>query len=446
MDIWKTYHASFEKTLTSVLPWIEDTVLTWDMLLQTTFLSVIFLLSSFLASGTARWIDTKFTADQPRRYLVNIHASTREIFLLLYFSAGLWLSVAFVNAGGYSFALLNVIASLATAWGIIRLTSSTIASSFWAKTVAVLLWILAALNIVGWLTPAVVLLSKASFTIGEFQVSLLIIFKSIAAIFLLIWIIGLVSRLLERSFQKARGLTPSQQVLFFKLSNIVLYVVAGLVGLNIVGLDLKALTVFSGALGLGIGFGLQKVFSNLISGIILLMDKSVKPGDVIVVGKTYGWVNSLGARCVSVLTRDGKEHLIPNETLISQEVENWSYSNQHIRIHIPIGVAYHSDVHLVKRLLLESVEGHPRILKTPRPVCFITGFDDNAISYQLRAWIADPAAGITNVRSDIYFRIWDLFKENGIDIPFPQRDVHIKVKDLESILPPRTTDKNTASD
>jgi small-conductance mechanosensitive channel len=260
-----------------------------------------------------------------------------------------------------------------------------------------------------------------------------LIIKGIFAFALLLWVVSFVSKLLETSFRKAHGLTPSQKVLFSKISTILLYIIAALLGLNIVGLDLTALAAFSGALGLGIGFGLQKVFGNLISGIILLIDKSVKPGDVIAIGDTYGWVNKLGGRCVSVLTRDGKEHLIPNENLITSEVENWSYSDEKIRLHFPIGVSYSSDVHKVKEILLTALEGNKRILALPAPVCLIHEFGESSVNFELRAWIEDPAQGISNVKSEIYFRIWDLFKENKIEIPFPQRDLNIKNDAIEKL-------------
>lgn len=170
----------------------------------------------------------------------------------------------------------------------------------------------------------------------------------------------------------------------------------------------------------------------MISGIILLMDKSIKPGDVIAVEGSYGWVNALGARYVSVLTRDGKEHLIPNENLITQTVENWSYSDSKVRLHIPIGVSYDSDVRLVQKLLLQAVQDQPRVLKEPEPRCLITGFGDSSIDCEIRAWIFDPQQGIANVKSDIYFRIWELFKEHGVEIPFPQRDIHIKQAPLRA--------------
>ena len=276
-------------------------------------------------------------------------------------------------------------------------------------------------------------MNEPSLTIGKFRLTFLLVIKSLLAFAVLLWIIKFITSLLDRSFSKAQGITPSQRVLFQKLSTIALYTIGAIIGLNIVGLDLTTLAAFSGALGLGIGFGLQKVFSNLISGIILLVDKSVKPGDVIAIGNTYGWVNSLGARCVSVLTRDGKEHLIPNENLITQEVENWSYSDRKIRIHIPVGVAYGSDIHQVKKLLLQAANLHERILKDPKPVCLISAFGDSSVNFELRAWIEDPEDGVANVKSEIYFAVWDMFKDENIVLPFPQRDLNFNPEFVDSL-------------
>lgn len=411
--------------------WLASEVFVPSALAQLAVILLAGFLASVFAQLSARWLETKLDGE-PSRTPVRLHASYKEIFFLIYGVILLWAGVLIADAAELRTPILQMVASLATAWGIIRVTSSTIESPFWSRLVAFALWTLAALNILGWLGEATTLLDKASLQAGDTRLSLLLLIKSIMALGVILWGTGVISRLLESSFKKAKGLTPSQQVLFFKLSNIGLYTLAIILGLNAVGLDLTALTVFSGALGLGIGFGLQKVFSNLISGIILLLDKSVKPGDVIVVNDTFGWVNKLGARCASVITRDGKEHLIPNENLITQQVENWSYSNQHVRIHLAVGVSYDSDMKLVKELLLKSVEGSARILTTPPPVCFIVGFGDSSVDHELRFWITDPKNGVTNIKSEVYYRIWDLFKEHGVEIPFPQRDVHIKSGALDS--------------
>ena len=193
-----------------------------------------------------------------------------------------------------------------------------------------------------------------------------------------------------------------------------------------VGIDLTALAVFTRALGVGLGFGLQKVVSNFVSGIILLMEKSVKPGDVIAVDDSYGWVQSLGARYVSVLTRDGIEHIIPNEDFITQKVENWSFSNNDLRLKMDVGVSYDTDVEKAMALCLEAVREQDRVKSKELAVCFLKGFGDSSVDLELRFWIDDPAEGCGNVKSKIYLSIWHKFKKHGIEIPYPQRDLHIR--------------------
>lgn len=450
MDIFALYSAPmhtvspyidwFFKQSDLFFAWFNFQVVTIETAVQLSIIAALLVAAKVFSIGTAKWLEKRL---QNRSVgLIRIYASYQEIFFLIYMVLFAWLMILVAEAIILPTQLLMIFANLASAWAVIRFTSSTIESAFWSQLVALVLWTVAALNIMNWLKPTIKLMQEASFEIGDVKLSLLMITKSIFAFAVLLWVVRMLSGILQRSFNRARGLTPSQKVLFFKLSNIMLYITGGLVALKIVGLDLTALTVFSGALGLGIGFGLQKVFSNLISGIILLLDKSVKPGDVIAISGTYGWVNKLGARCVSVLTRDGKEHLIPNEILITEQVENWSYSNERIRIHIPIGVSYHSDLVKVREILLQAASEHPRVLKDPRPNCLITGFGSSSVNHEIRCWISDPVEGIGNIQSDIYYRVWELFKEHGVEIPFQQQDVHLDVKlndTLEKLLRVRTT-------
>jgi small-conductance mechanosensitive channel len=168
------------------------------------------------------------------------------------------------------------------------------------------------------------------------------------------------------------------------------------------------------------------VVSNLISGIILLLDKSAKPGDVITVGDTFGTINAMGARCVSVIARDGREYLIPNEDLITNQVLNWSYSSDLVRLDLMFGTSYSSDPHLVRRLAIEAAAAHPRIVSAPKPVCHIVEFGDSSIDYILRFWIRDPSQGVTNVRGDVYLALWDVFKSSGVEIPYPHRELILR--------------------
>ena len=259
---------------------------------------------------------------------------------------------------------------------------------------------------------------------------------------ILLWVSSAIARIVEHRLAGSPTLTPSFQVLAGKLTKIVLVTFSFVIALGTVGIDLTAFAVFGGAIGVGIGFGLQKVISNLISGVILLLDKSIKPGDVIAVGDTYGWINSLRARYVSVITRDGREHLIPNEDLITQRVENWSFSDRNVRIRVPIGIAYKSDVRKAIELAVKAAEASRRVLKQPKPICLLIGFGDSSVDLELRFWIVDPQEGVANVRSEVLLGIWDLYHEHDIEIPFPQRDLHLKSAEpiAVSLSEPRTAE------
>jgi len=238
--------------------------------------------------------------------------------------------------------------------------------------------------------------------------------------------------LIDRRLRVSPGLSPSLQVLTAKSARVLLLVVAVVVALQTVGIDLTAFAVFSGALGVGIGFGLQRIVANLISGFILLLDHSIKPGDVVTVGNTYGWIEVLGARYVSVRTRDGIEHLIPNEELIVQRVENWSHSDKAVRLRIPIGVSYQADVRQAMQLCLDAANQVDRVLRVPAAVCLLLGFGDSSVDLELRIWISDPEKGRSNVRSAVLLNVWDEFRRHGIEIPYPQRDLHLRTSSLEA--------------
>ena len=274
-------------------------------------------------------------------------------------------------------------------------------------------------------------LDAIGFDIGAYHVSLYLALLVLAVAVSVIVLGRLASAIVRRSFRRMHRLDPAQQLLGEKLVSIAIWVVLALVAVDFLGISLTALTVFSGALGLAIGFGLQKTFGNLISGIILLMDRSIKPGDVIAVGgdgagKTVGQVNRVGIRAVSVITRDKIEYLIPNEHLMTTTVENWSFTDRDVRVKIPVGIAYGSDIALAEELMLKAAREAKRVLTNPSPVVWLAGFGDSSINFEILLWIDDPEAGLGNVRSEVLKRLWHLFKEHGIELPFPQRDVHVK--------------------
>ena len=293
-----------------------------------------------------------------------------------------------------------------------------------AVPLVLLLFVMVLSGSSGGFAPVADMLDEIGIDLGKRRITLLGIFSMAAICVALFAAVRLANRLVARSIAHTRGLDPTQKLLAQKLGAIGAIVVAFFVGIDLLGIDLTAFTVFSGALGLAVGFGLQKTFGNLIAGIILLMDRSIKPGDIIVVGESFGWVNKIGVRAVSVITRDGKEHLIPNENLMTQEVENWSYSDRNVRVRIPVGVGYDSDLQLAQQLMLRAAQESPRVLRNPKPNVWLTAFGENRVEHDILVWISDPESGVGNVKSDVLNRLWLLFRDNGITIPYPQRVLH----------------------
>jgi small-conductance mechanosensitive channel len=321
--------------------------------------------------------------------------------------------------------LLSIIANLATAWLLIAFATRLIKNALMRSIVRYGAWIWVTLSITGLADKTQNLLDSVAVTMGETRLSLWLVLQAIVIVATLLTLARIVSSTTAATIRSNKDISPSMQVLAIKFLQVALFGTAFFLGLRIVGVDLTGLAVLSGAIGVGLGFGLQKVVSNLVSGIIILLDKSIKPGDVISLGDTFGWINSLGARYVSVVTRDGKEYLIPNEDLITGQVVNWSHSNEYVRLDIYFGTAYSDDPHKVREIAVNAAKSVERVLSFKAPVCHIVGFGDSSVDYILRFWIRDPTGGLTNIRGNVYLALWDAFQEHGISIPFPQREVKL---------------------
>lgn len=321
--------------------------------------------------------------------------------------------------------LLGIIAQLASGWLAIALITRLIGNTALRGLVRLGGWIWVTLWVLGLTAEAASLLDRLALEMGTLRISVWTVIQAVVVIGLLFALARFLSRSTAARLTRSEAVSPSMRVLTIKLVQVLAYGAAFFIGLKAVGVDLTGLAVLSGAIGVGLGFGLQKVVSNLVSGVILLLDKSIKPGDVISLGDTFGWINTLGARYVSITTRDGKEYLIPNEDLITGQVVNWSHSNDFVRLDIHFGTAYADDPHLVRKIAIEAAMSVDRVLESHRPVCHITGFGDSSVDYILRFWIRDPSGGLTNIRGNVYLALWDAFKEHGISIPFPQREVRM---------------------
>jgi small-conductance mechanosensitive channel len=320
--------------------------------------------------------------------------------------------------------LLYSIILLSGAWLLINVVSHAIRSRFLGKLFAIIVWTLVAASVLGIADDIATTLDEIGFSVGDVRLSLLRILQAVTFIGALLWASFTAGNFLDRRIQSIEELTPSLRVLLGKVLRIALIVFAVMIAMQSLNIDLTALTVLSGAVGVGIGFGLQKVVSNFISGIIILLDQSIKPGDTITLGDTFGWIRELRARFVSVVTRDGREYLIPNEDFITTQVVNWSFSDRFVRLDVPFGVSYNSDPHEVSRLAIEAAANVDRVDSVRnRPVCWMTEFGDSSINFVLRFWIDDPQRGLTNVRGQVLLALWDTFKEHGIGIPFPHREI-----------------------
>ncbi len=262
--------------------------------------------------------------------------------------------------------------------------------------------------------------------LGPAVISIAVVLKSIFIFWVLFIIASRVTAFLQERLASTTDIDPSLSFALTRFLKFFLFTLGVLITLDTVGVKLSTLTIFGGALGLGLGFGLQNIANNLVSGIILLIDRSIKQGDVITVGDSYGWVVKLGARYIVVRTRDGVEKLIPNANLIASEITNWSHSDRAVRLHVKVGVSYKADPFQVRDLLLHVADNHERVLKYPQPNVLFVGFGESAMDFELRLWINDPQEGVENVRSAMRFEIWKVFKEHGIQIPYPQRELHIK--------------------
>lgn len=321
--------------------------------------------------------------------------------------------------------LIGLAATLATAWVLIGFAARLVRNRFLRRVVSWGLWIYATLFYLNVSDETAQFLDRLAIEVGEFRLSVLTLITALVVIGVLFTAARLISTTTATTIRRNEDISPSMQVLAVKAVQIILYGAAFFFGINAVGIDLSGLAILTGAIGVGLGFGLQKVISNLVSGVIILLDKSIKPGDVISLGDTFGWIQTLGARYASVVTRDGKEYLIPNEDLITGQVVNWSHSNDFVRLDIYFGTAYNDDPHVVRALAIEAAKSVDRVLSHRPPVCHVVGFGDSSVDYILRFWIRDPTGGLTNIRGNVYLALWDTFRENDISIPFPQREVRM---------------------
>lgn len=386
-----------------------------------------------LAWGLNRWLGPKLydwlhTLEGREKWQLRTLLVVHRRLGLIIFAVLIW-AAAWVMSEVTPFMsrrfLLELVGTITVAILAVGFAARLVNNAFLRRIVTWSLWIYVPLYFLGLTDEVGVFLDSLALTLGDFHLSALTLIQALVAIGVLFMAARLLTQTAASRIRANREISPSMQVLAVKFLQVMLFGAAFFLGLKAVGVDLTGLAVLSGAIGVGLGFGLQKVVSNLVSGVIILLDKSIKPGDVISIGETFGWINALGARYVSITTRDGREYLVPNEDLITGQVVNWSHSNDFVRLDISFGTSYADSPHDVRRLAIEAAAGCDRVLASRPPVCHIVGFGDSSVDYLLRFWITDPTGGLTNIRGNVYLALWDTFHDNGISIPFPQREVRL---------------------
>lgn len=425
---------NIESKVQSSVSWFEDYVLQDAILIQLGILLVSFFIAAltygFLRGKIQKAIDASAMPIRIKRIASNLRRLVLPFSALIFIFTGSLIASS-ETFGAISIALNYGVMQVLIAWIVIRISVQFIENSLVRNIFAVSIWIVLALSIFGVLEDTTNILDAVGFNIGDFRLSALAIIKGLFALFVLLYLAIFASTFAERRILQIKSLNRSSQVLVAKVTRVVLIVVALLIGVTSAGIDLSLFAVFGGAIGLGIGFGLQKGISNLFSGMLLLMDRSIKPGDVIEIPDigTFGWVNNMAARYTEIVTRDNKSFLIPNEDFITQRVVNWSHGDSLIRLEVKFGVHYNSDPEQVIEVVKEAAKKPERVVDSPAPVCWLTEFGDSSVNFTLRFWIKDAENGITNIRGMVLLEVWKAFQEHGIQIPYPHREVFIHKAD-----------------
>ncbi|RWO77438.1 MAG: mechanosensitive ion channel family protein [Mesorhizobium sp.] len=421
------FRNAIDESLAWASRWFDYAVTPW-FFYQAAIIVVLFLVARLAAQRIEPLVENRARQIKGHpgllRVVVALLRRTDWILFTVFLLAALVLMRAVTWPSRTHF--IYIALSLSLAWLFASVLSRIVRNRFVARALAWLTWIYAALVILGIDDDAATFLDGLAIPLGAVRLSALMVLKAALLLIATVWLAVVVGKYIDERVRISEELTPSIRVLVGKVAKVGLVLVAGAIALSSVGLDLTALTIFSGAVGVGLAFGLQKVVSNFVSGMIILLDKSIKPGDTISLEGTFGWVRELRARFVSVVTRDGREYLIPNEDFITQRVINWSFSDNLVRLDVNFGVSYDADPHKVSELAIKAAMSVGRVEADRRPVCWLTDFGESSLNFVLRFWIHDPQQGLTNVRGRVLLALWDTFRENGIDIPYPHREIIMK--------------------
>lgn len=426
--------SDFQEMSTDALVWAKQNLFVWNTALQLGLMIGALIPAVMFAPRLKKLITEQLLVKVPVPFLRKLAGALASIAMPLALYIILFVAITVMQAAGQQVQFMQTGRSLLTAWILVRMVTLVIRSPFWSKVAFYTIWPIMALDAFHVLDDVVSQLSAMKVSIDPekgVSLSALDVIRAGIIFAALFWVASFLSRFLTGRLNEVDELNPSLKTLFAKILDLAMPLIALLIALQLVGFNLASLAIFGGAIGLGIGLGLQRVISNFAAGVTLLMDKSIKPGDTIEVDETFGWVTAMNTRYVALRTRDGTEHLVPNDIFINNGVVNWSHGDNIIRIHAPFGITYaQKDVRFVQKKAEEVAMTVDRVLQLPKPRCNLVEFGDSSVNFDLRFWINDPQNGVTNVRSDVMMAVWDMLQEHNIEVPFPQRDLHIKSSDV----------------
>ncbi len=400
----------------------------------------VILLAGVLAFFTSKAVHVFLerlwpTVEGENRFKTGAFKMVSRLVVPILWVIGLWIGATVLKEFGVGNDLVRILASLLNAWILIRLFSTTVRDPLWSKTFATVAWIVAALNILRLLDPVIAVLDSAAMNVGGTRLSLYMVIKGFFLLIMFLWLASAFTGFVQTRVARSESLTPSVQTLIGQTVRVFLLFLAIMLAMNAVGVDLTALAVFSGAVGVGIGFGLQAIFSNLVAGIIMLLEGSIKVGDFVELesGLT-GEVREINIRSTRVTTNDNVDILVPNAEFINKQVTNWTLREGFRRTRIPFGVAYGTDKELVRKVVLEAASEVPHMLQGPGakdPTVWLSGFGESSLDFELVVWLSPEAVKRPSaVAADYNWAIETALTKNGIEIPFPQRDLHIRSGEL----------------
>ena len=414
----------FDKVLTVIESTVSNTSFYW----QSVSLLGCFIVSYFFYATSRKFLLPKIISTTLKTNIALNRIVTRYLipmlypmFAVIFLAIGLSVYAKFFKETIVFSTTLKLIA-LFLFLRFLRISSN---NNFVANAAGIFLMPALVLDIFGLLESTITYLDEYAFRIGNIRISVYLVLKGFVVLLIVFWLSGLISKKSKTFLDNSKSFKSSTKGIISKFIDILVYTVVFVVLLKTFGVDMTTLAVIGGAVGVGIGFGLQKISSNFISGIILLFEKSVEIGDVVELdgGNIYGIVKHFGGRYTLIEGSDGKEIMVPNEDFIIQKVANWSYTNNRARIEINLGVAYGSDLKMVRDILLNCAQENSRCLNYPEAECFVTSFGEYDIKFTLYFWISDIIEGRAKPKSDVLINIWDKLQENNIRIPFPQREV-----------------------